>query len=306
MLVAVHVKHLEDHKKKHPLVKHFAPTFPISTNTELPIPDPSELQTSFYLGDDLYDLVLKNRLLTRTYEARLEFVSEMEKQLEPALHFLHSEGFTHGDIKLENIVYSDETKLFTFIDFEFSTRKGNEHEGNYRMGTPNMLPPLTELEHYDYVGGTKELKRLFHDLKSCDWFCFGLTCYSLLFLSRPFAFSCEVVLPNEGFSFEESYLNGEYTPLETIYWMTQKFEHISEHAYKGPTNLIETIRNIHAFARDDRQHAVALKKYYMDGWIRKVGGWEQVCLRLIRAFDSVGSRIHDRHVFFIPRKKKMT
>lgn len=70
--------------------------------------------------------------------------------------------------------------------------------------------------------------------------------------------------------------------------------------------MIKTIKEIHAFDRDDRPDVVAFKIYMAD-WINsKVGGWENVCLRLIRAFDSVGSRIHDRHVFFIPRKKKMT
>ena len=109
--------------------------------TELPPPDPSELQTSVHLGDGLLDFI-NTHLLTSPDEVRREFVRNMERQLVPALRFLHSNGCTHGDIKLDNIVYSDETKLFTFIDFEFSTRQGNEHVGNYMMGSWNMLPPF--------------------------------------------------------------------------------------------------------------------------------------------------------------------
>ena len=50
----------------------------------------------------------------------------MVKQLE----IIHMLGFTHGDLKLQNICYSESNKSFTIIDFALATNIVDNH-GNH-------------------------------------------------------------------------------------------------------------------------------------------------------------------------------
>ena len=55
---------------------------------------------------------------------RLNFAAEMLRQIIPALQRLHTLGYSHGDLKLENIcartTLSDQSFKFTLIDFGMS------------------------------------------------------------------------------------------------------------------------------------------------------------------------------------------
>ena len=60
----------------------------------------------------------------KSHRAKVNFAVEMLRQIIPALERLHSNGYSHGDLKLENICarasQSDSCVKFTLIDFGMS------------------------------------------------------------------------------------------------------------------------------------------------------------------------------------------
>ena len=72
--------------------------------------------------------------------SRLCFMAEMLRQILPGLARLHAQGYSHGDLKLENICArtSDQSNLkFTLIDFGMSQKipkkgKSNRQQTKFR------------------------------------------------------------------------------------------------------------------------------------------------------------------------------
>lgn len=77
-------------------------------------------------------------------EARFLF-----KQLIKALEYCHRRSITHRDIKLENILLSEDKKQVKLIDFGFSTCIPNDRKVKLFCGTPSYMAPeiVSKLEY---------------------------------------------------------------------------------------------------------------------------------------------------------------
>jgi serine/threonine protein kinase len=123
-------------------------------------------------------------------------ISSFEVQLVPALEHLHELGFTHGDVKPENILINIDSNIFQFIDFEFSIQNNLEYEWNFLQGTQTFLCPLMPSEHKRLktlnAANIKKnpMTREFEDCKLADWFAFGVTKWCLQQKKRPWWFVC--------------------------------------------------------------------------------------------------------------------
>lgn len=62
---------------------------------------------------------------------------------------LHSNGYVHGDIRRENIVYCDYGKTSLFIDYDFAKKEGSEYPSTY-----NHNPADIPERHVDAVPGS--------------------------------------------------------------------------------------------------------------------------------------------------------
>jgi calcium-dependent protein kinase len=103
-------------------------------------------------------------------------------QVLQSLHYLHSQGVVHRDLKLENFLYSSkEGSHLKLIDFGFSkffSRTGGRKRMNSTCGTLSYLAP--EVLTGDYCGST------------CDMWSAGVIAFVLLSGSMPFHGSQEV------------------------------------------------------------------------------------------------------------------
>ncbi|KAL8596221.1 hypothetical protein ACOMHN_021261 [Nucella lapillus] len=96
-------------------------------------------------------------------------IRELAEQLLTAVHYLHTQGLVHSDIKLSNIMVRDRTnpKSVVLIDFESAEhcslpfQKGGSPKGSVSGYTLVYLPPwhkrLLNLEEYDELLKTADL-----------------------------------------------------------------------------------------------------------------------------------------------------
>lgn len=96
------------------------------------------------------------------------------KKLTDALCYLHSQGWSHGDIKIDNIVFDSTTGNVKLIDFESSCRIKLRKRYTKPIGTFEYSPP--EVRFGSYSG------------PEVDVWCLGVSLYCLIVGSFPFSF----------------------------------------------------------------------------------------------------------------------
>ena len=73
-----------------------------------------------YCGPDLFQYFqIEKSLEDKTQHQRvsLQTMSDIGMQIVSQLEILHKLGFTHGDLKFQNMCYNPETQLYSIIDF---------------------------------------------------------------------------------------------------------------------------------------------------------------------------------------------
>lgn len=63
------------------------------------------------------------------------------KQLVRGIAYMHSKGYAHRDLKLDNILMDVGTKTIKIIDFGFSLAATKEEKLNVFCGTPHYMDP---------------------------------------------------------------------------------------------------------------------------------------------------------------------
>ena len=124
------------------------------------------LYFEFIDGDDLFDYIINEGPLP---ESRAK---ELFKQLVNIISYIHSLGYVHRDIKLENIIITQNGEL-KLIDWEFACKWRmdmylNMHCGSIEYASPEMLAGRT------YIG------------PEVDIYSLGVVLYGMLTAQAPF------------------------------------------------------------------------------------------------------------------------
>ena len=106
-------------------------------------------------GKSLHDYLKRQRASPSNKTEFDQTLSETEskrivKQLLQCLHYLHDQGITHRDIKLENILL-DQKNNIKIIDFGFSTRYKPQKKLKLFCGTPSYMAPEI-VSRIEYLG----------------------------------------------------------------------------------------------------------------------------------------------------------
>lgn len=114
-------------------IKH--PACPILRKTNI------EIKPFFFVMEKIEGSTLRHEL-GRKFSFSPPLVIQVSRQILSLLSHLHGEGFTHGDIKPENILIEQSGKI-KIVDFAFSSnvRINEKLETNLMLGTPNYIAP---------------------------------------------------------------------------------------------------------------------------------------------------------------------
>ena len=120
-------------------------------------------------GKDMFDY-----LKSRSFKITEDRAKELMFQLMQAVEYLHSYGIVHRDLKLENIMMSDnsEKSVPKLVDFGLAKILGPTEKSDEPFGTLGYVAP-------------EVLKKEFYSF-SCDMWSLGCICYALLSGSLPF------------------------------------------------------------------------------------------------------------------------
>ena len=123
----------------------------------------------FMQGKDLFDYIAK-----RDYTLPEERAKKIIYQIMQGVLYLHSFGIVHRDLKLENIMMSDQTNTAhpKIVDFGLSKIIGPNETANEPFGTLGYVAP-------------EVLKKMPYTF-SCDVWSLGCILYALLSGSLPF------------------------------------------------------------------------------------------------------------------------
>ena len=120
-------------------------------------------------GKDLFDYIEY-----REFNIKEPRVKQLAYQIVIALQFLHSYGIVHRDLKLENVMMSDneEAAVPKLVDFGLAKMIGPNEKADEPFGTLGYVAPeVLKKEPYSF---------------SCDLWSFGCILYALLSGSLPF------------------------------------------------------------------------------------------------------------------------
>ena len=97
------------------------------------------------------------------------------KQVAEAVHYMHSKNICHRDLKLDNILLEEDTKMVKLIDYGFSVVvNGNRGHLKIFCGTPSYMAPEIVRKDESYEG------------KPVDVWALGVLLYVMLCGSLPF------------------------------------------------------------------------------------------------------------------------
>lgn len=101
----------------------------------------TEIKPFFFVLEKIEGSTLRQEL-GRKFSFGASYVIQISRQILSLLSNLHGEGFTHGDIKPENILIEQSGKI-KVVDFAFSSnvRMNEKLETNLMLGTPNYIAP---------------------------------------------------------------------------------------------------------------------------------------------------------------------
>ena len=120
-------------------------------------------------GKDLFDYIQ-----FRNFKISEGRVKELAWQIGIAIRYLHSYGIVHRDLKLENVMMSDNTEsgVPKLVDFGLAKMIGPNEKADEPFGTLGYVAPeVLKKEPYSF---------------SCDVWSFGCIIYALLSGSLPF------------------------------------------------------------------------------------------------------------------------
>ena len=123
----------------------------------------------YMMGKDLFDYIQ-----ARQFKLTENRVKEISYQIALAIKYLHSYGIVHRDLKLENVMMSDntETSIPKLVDFGLAKMIAPNEKANEPFGTLGYVAPeVLKKEPYSY---------------SCDLWSFGCILYALLSGALPF------------------------------------------------------------------------------------------------------------------------
>ena len=123
----------------------------------------------FMQGGDLFDYIQ-----CRQFKIQEQRVKELAYQIGLAIKYLHSYGIVHRDLKLENVMMSDntETSLPKLVDFGLAKMIGPNELALEPFGTLGYVAPeVLQKKPYSF---------------SCDLWSYGCIIYALLSGSLPF------------------------------------------------------------------------------------------------------------------------
>lgn len=86
----------------------------------------------FVDGFDIHDLLIKGQRFSKSE------IKNMAKQVLTTLSKLHQKGYSHRDIKLENVIYNTSTEEYVLIDLDTLTNKAYTED---QVGTDCYLSP---------------------------------------------------------------------------------------------------------------------------------------------------------------------
>jgi serine/threonine protein kinase len=120
-------------------------------------------------GKDLFDYIQ-----FRNFKLGEQRVKELSYQIGIAIKYLHSYGIVHRDLKLENVMMSDNTEsgVPKLVDFGLAKMIGPNEKADEPFGTLGYVAPeVLRKEPYSF---------------SCDLWSYGCIIYALLSGSLPF------------------------------------------------------------------------------------------------------------------------
>ena len=130
------------------------------------------LVTNLCRGGELFQVL--NTAKSKGYVFKEERTAEMVRDMLSAVHYLHSNGIVHRDLKLENFLFEEKssTSSLILIDFGLSKRFDHGEIMTQRIGSCYYIAPEVLLGRYDY---------------RCDVWSIGVLCYMILSGSPPFS-----------------------------------------------------------------------------------------------------------------------
>jgi calcium-dependent protein kinase len=155
--------------------------------------------TDLCRGGELFELLNSGR--NQGFVFREDRASKLMRDMTSAVHYLHSRGIVHRDLKLENFLFESKTSNspLILIDFGLSKHFEPEEKLSQRVGSCYYTAP-------DVLNGSYDHR--------CDIWSLGVLCYMLLSGSPPF----------HGNTVDEVY---QSTLTKEAVFPEKKFRHIS-------------------------------------------------------------------------------